>query len=287
VDTRELGAAFGALPAQTWLGALALTAFSLGCGLLRFWLLLAAFGAERRPALGTLAKHYLIGFFYNTYLPGAVSGDVVRGIALQRAFGPGSAGSFAVVLMERALGLCALLALTASASWLHPLPGLTPLALPAGVALLAALAGTLALAFGRELSAHWPARLRKLGERLPAARALLPLSAAGITSLATQLCPALCGFLLVQALAPQAQLADALVIVPLAAAAAFLPITISGAGVREAVFVELFALVSVPGQAALAASLGMWLCQAVLAALGGAILLLDDPFAEPAPVSDR
>ena len=281
VEARELGRALGAIPIGVWCTALALTAFSLSCGVLRFGCLLRAFGAQQRPSLATLAKHYWIGFFYNTYLPGGVTGDVVRGMLVRRAWGPGSAGGFATVIVERALGLCALLSLVATASLLHPLAGVAPLWLPACGALAAALAATLALAFGRRLSGGLPGPLRRLGERLPVPLSWLPLAAALALSLATQICPALCGYALVHALAPQAGLLDALVIVPLAAAAAFLPITISGAGVREAVFVELFGLVGVPAQAALAASLAMWMSQAALAALGGGWLLVDDPFRDP------
>jgi uncharacterized membrane protein YbhN (UPF0104 family) len=278
VDLHDLGRAFGSIPPGAWCAALSLTALSLGCGVLRFGCLLVAFGAHPRPSLATLGKHYLIGFFYNTYLPGGITGDVVRGLAVRRAWAPGSAGGLSTVLVERALGLCALLMLVATASLLHPLPGLAPLALPAGLALAGALAATLGLAFGRRLSARLPGALRRLGERLPVPQAQLPLWAALALSLATQLCPACCGYVLVRALAPGVGLLDALLIVPLAAAAAFLPITISGAGVREALFVELFALAGVPGQAALAASLGMWLSQAALAAVGGGYLLLDDPW---------
>ena len=66
---------------------------------------------------------------------------------------------------------------------------------------------------------------------------------------------------------------DALAIVPLASAEAFVPFSVSGAGVREAAFVELFSRVGVPAQASLAASLCMWATQALLAGLCGLYVL--------------
>jgi uncharacterized membrane protein YbhN (UPF0104 family) len=273
VDGRELGHALSSVSRSAWLLALLLTCTSLGCGVLRWWLLFRAFGALRQPSLRRLAKHYMVGFFYNTYLPGGVSGDVVRGLASRDAWAPGSVGGMASVLVERALGLAALLGLTATATLAHPLPGMAKLWLPAIAAFVGVLCATLLLSFASRFARFGAGPVQRLLQRLPAPTAWLPLWAALMLSFVTQLLPALCGYLLIHSIAANATLADALVIVPLASAAAFLPITISGAGVRETLFVELFGLVGVPAQAALAASLSLWLAQAALAALGGIYLL--------------
>ncbi|HEX4351703.1 MAG TPA: lysylphosphatidylglycerol synthase domain-containing protein, partial [Polyangiales bacterium] len=111
--------------------------------------------------------------------------------------------------------------------------------------------------------------LARLAKRLPVPTAWLPLWAALSASLITQLCPAFAGYVLIRSIDSAVSLPDALTIVPLASASAFLPISISGAGVRETLFVELFGLVGVPAQAALAASLSLWFAQAALAAIGG------------------
>ena len=58
--------------------------------------------------------------------------------------------------------------------------------------------------------------------------------------------------------------------VPLAAATAFLPITVGGAGAREAVYVALCGtLFGMPEADALAASLGLWLAHLAVGAAGG------------------
>jgi uncharacterized membrane protein YbhN (UPF0104 family) len=279
VNTRELGQAFARVSSSSWLAAILLTSLALTCGVLRWWLLFQAFGAVRIPSLPTLGKYYLLGFFYNTYLPGGVSGDVVRGLASQHAWPPGSAGGFAIVLMERAVGLTALLGLTATATLLHPLPGMAQLWLPACAAFVAVSGTTLALAISNRLAAFMPGALRRLLERLPPPSAWPPLGAALALSLVTQLAPAVSGYVLIHAIVPSVTLLDSLVIVPLASAAAFLPITISGAGVRETLFVALYALVGIPAQASLAASLALWLAQASVAAIGGIYMLVaKDPW---------
>jgi hypothetical protein len=70
------------------------------------------------------------------------------------------------------------------------------------------------------------------------------------------------------ALAP-ISVAGSLLVVPLAAATAFLPITVGGAGAREAVYVALGgALFGMPESDALAASLGLWLAHLIVGAAG-------------------
>jgi glycosyltransferase 2 family protein len=282
VDTRELGRALSSVSRGAWLLALLLTIASLGCGVLRWWLLFRAFGALRQPSLAKLAKHYIAGFFYNTYLPGGVSGDVIRGLAARDAWPPGSVGSLASVLVERALGLAALLGLTASATLAHPLPGMARLWLPAIAAFVAVVCATLAVSFGSHLARFVTGPVQRMLQRLPVPSAWLPLWAALLLSFVTQLMPALSGYVLIKSIVPDVSLADTLVIVPLASAAAFLPLTISGAGVRETLFVELFGLVGVPAQAALAGSLSLWMAQAALAAVGGIYsLAFAAPLREP------
>jgi uncharacterized membrane protein YbhN (UPF0104 family) len=274
VDWRQLVRALAQISPAAWIAGVGLSAAALGCGVCRWWLLFRAFGAPRQPRLTQLARHYLVGLFYNTYLPGGVTGDVVRGFAVRDAFEPGSPGGFATVVVERALGLSALLGVTASAMLVHPLPGTAALRVPALCAFAVGLAAMLALAWFGRLAKFVPGRLRALLQKLPVPRRWSPLLLAFVLSLGSQLAPALCGYTLLHAIVPDARVGDALVIVPLAAAASFLPISVSGAGVRETLFVELYARVHVPEQAALAAALGLWATQALLAAIGGSDVLL-------------
>ena len=88
-------------------------------------------------------------------------------------------------------------------------------------------------------------------------------------SLGTQVLIALAGWALLAALGPMDFGASRLV-VPLAAATTFLPITVGGAGAREAVYVALCGrLFGMTEADALAASLGLWLAHLAVGAVGG------------------
>ncbi len=81
------------------------------------------------------------------------------------------------------------------------------------------------------------------------------------------------GWALLHAGHPEVDLAGALLLVPLAAATAFLPITVGGAGAREAVFVTLGGrLFGLPAEDALAASLALWFAHLAVGAVGGALV---------------
>lgn len=282
VDFEKLTEAMAKVPLSAWLAGVLLTSASLGGGWVRWWLMFRAFGAQRPPTLAGLWRRYMAGLFYNTFLPGGVSGDVVRGLATQSAFPPGSAGGLATVVVERALGLAALLTVTATALIAHPLPGMSHARWPAVLASVLCFLGILALANARELVRYAPRVLVSVIERLPAPRAWKPLWLALALSFNNQLAPALCGHVIVLSLAPHVTLADSLLIVPLATAAAFLPISVGGAGVRETIFVALYARVGVSAQDAFATSLCMWAIQCGLAAVGGVSVLFGRALTAPA-----
>ena len=82
------------------------------------------------------------------------------------------------------------------------------------------------------------------------------------------------GHLTIWTLAPQVQLIDSLVLSPLAFAAIFFPLTVAGAGTRDAAMVALYGLLGVPRETALSASLQVLLAYGLLAALGGALSLV-------------
>ncbi len=271
VSFDALADAVSRLPLWAFAVAMALNVASLTLGAVRWWLLFRAFGAPHPPTFARVCRFYLVGFFYNVYLPGGVGGDVVRALASKSAWGGERAATagLATVLVERILGLAGLLGLISMVSLVHPLPVLGSALLPGVLGLCGAALPVVTLPFAAWLAPRVPGLLGRLLERLPRIERALPLMAATALSLATQLLPALAGYVLVAGLAPQAELFDSLLIVPLASAAAFLPITVSGAGVREALFVKLYESVGIAAGTALAASLALWCAQACVAALGG------------------
>lgn len=276
----DLGAARDALariPATSFALAVALVAANVVAGAARWRVLLRGYGAARIPRFARLVRLYFVAFFYNNYLPGAVAGDVARGVVTRDAFaGEGATGALAVVLVERALGLFGLFALLAAGLiaapgeldrgalwWWTALGSLGSFALVAAIPLARTIVPRLPVRFAPV------AKLAEIAAKLPALRDGRAFASAVVLSVATQALVAAAGWVLLAALAPIGPAAS-LLVVPLAAATAFLPITVGGAGAREAVYVALCGqLFGMPRADALAASLALWLAHLVVGAAGG------------------
>lgn len=278
IDFDAAWAAFEKISPAALVLATALVGLGLVVGAARWRVLLAAYGAESRPSLARATKLYFISFFYNNYLPGAVAGDVVRGIATREVFGErGATAGLSVVLVERVLGLFGVFLLLAiglatagraidtESLWLWSAFGIA-----------CALALVLALPFARRLAPLLPGTLRTIAERVPELSSPVSFAIAALYSVVTQALIALAGWVLLHAIAPQVDLEASLLIVPLAAATTFLPITVGGAGAREAVYVMFGAsLFHMPRSDALAASLALWLAHLVIGAAGGILQLTE------------
>src|SRR5689334_18248770 len=114
VDLGKALTAIGRIPVVVFVLACGLVAANVVAGAMRWSVLLRAYGATRIPPLSRLVYLYFVAFFYNNYLPGAVTGDVVRGVVTHEAFDDeGATGAIAVVFVERVQGLFALFALLA------------------------------------------------------------------------------------------------------------------------------------------------------------------------------
>ena len=125
VDVGEVWDAAIGIPLVYTLSALALTVAGLVVGAIRWRVMLRAYGAPTLPPLLELIRLYFVAIFYNTYLPGGVGGDVVRGLITRKSFGEaGATSAVTVVLVERVLGLAALLGIVASVLIVAPPEGL-------------------------------------------------------------------------------------------------------------------------------------------------------------------
>ncbi len=293
VPMADVGRAFLRVAPLAIVAAVALNVVGILVATVRWRLVLVAYGATHSLPLLRLLRLYLIGLFYNTFVPGAVGGDVVRGVATRQAFGKdGTSAALAVVFVERVLGLCGLLLLVSGAFLLSPFEGeargeletviwfIVPLGLSASVVAL------VSLAFGRRL-AHWVPWKRAQGilVSLPLIRSVPHFIGALLLSFVTQALVACVGHILISALAPGVGIEQSFVLVPVAAAAAYFPGTVGGAGTREGVFVYLYGLIAVASENALAASLLMLCAQATVAATGGILQLISPaPAAKPAEV---
>ncbi len=273
IDLASLRSAFSHASLVTLL--LALTSVTLGqvLGAARWRILLRAYGAQTTPSLLTAVRLYFVAGFYNTYLPGGVAGDIVRGVVTRDAFANrGATEALAVVLVERALGLLGVFVLVGvgltmvgqelvdtGSLWAWSLGGIA-----------CAVALVLSLPLARSIARFLPGRLATVARQLPTVSLPLQFAIAVVLSLGTQLSVAVCGWLFLRDFHVGTAFADALFIVPLAAATVYLPITVGGAGAREAVFVTLCGKVlGMPSHEALASSLLLWFTALVAGAIGG------------------
>jgi len=274
INVDDVTQAFGKLSIGAMLAAIGLVGLNVVVGAERWRAALAAYGALTRPTLFRATQLYFISFFYNNYLPGAVAGDVVRGVVTRDVFGErGATAGLAVVLVERALGLFGVFLLLAiglvAAGGSLDTRGLW---LWSALGIAGSFALVLALPFARRLARFLPHRLRALAERVPALSSPGAFVYAALLSVLTQVLVALAGWVLLHSIEPRVGLGASLLIVPLAAATTFLPITVGGAGAREAVYITLGAsLFQMPQADALAASLALWLAHLVNGAIGGVV----------------
>jgi uncharacterized membrane protein YbhN (UPF0104 family) len=275
----EVTEALTALAPLALVGALGVFVVLMVLGAVRWGVLLAAFGAQRRPPLPQLNRLFLVGHFYNTFLPANVGGDVLRGHLTRWAFGSG-AGGYVIVLVERVFGMVALLLVCNAAILIRPVAGVSGLGILAVISIFVAVLIVSVLMLGQRASPWLPGPLGRFVASLPAPARPGMMLAALVLSAAIQMLVAVCGHLLLRDLVPSMALADSLVLVPLAMLAMYFPATIAGLGVREAAFVVLLGPVGVAPPTAAAVSLAMLGIQAVVA-LGGGLLLLGPLGVEP------
>jgi glycosyltransferase 2 family protein len=237
----------------------------------RWRLLFTAYGASAPPPLLTLFRLQLVGLFYNM-LPGAVGGDVVRGVVSRSAFGErGLSAGLAIVLVERLLGLIGLVILVLTTLTLHEIPKLP---VPRPLLLLGLLGGIVAIggiAAGRRLAKFLPGKLADLASQLPELTGYAAFATAIAMSVLNHALIGVVGHIVISPLAPHVVLLDSVVLSPLSFATIFVPVTVAGAGTRDAAMIALYGTVGVARSDALLGSLEILLAYVLLAGTGGVV----------------
>ncbi len=287
IDIPSLRSAFAHASLVTLVAALAVIAFGLSLGAARWRILMRAYGAKTQPSLVQAIRLYFVAVFYNTYLPGGVAGDVLRGVVTRQSFrNRGTTEAIAVVLVERALGLLGVVSLVAVGLSLagSKVADTNSLWIWSAVGAMGSITAVLMLPLARRLAPFLPGRLSDIAARLPQVVRPLDFFMAAVMSLFTQLTTAVSGWLFLRDFHAATTFGDALFIVPLAAATSFLPITVGGTGAREAVFILLCGqLLGMPSSDALAASLLVWLTTLLAGAIGGLWQLFGGALERPQP----
>ncbi len=278
VEPRDVLDGFQRLSLGAALTAISVVMLGLFCGMARWRFLLRAYGAIDVPSWPRTAHLYLVGHFYNTYAPGGVGGDVIRGVAGRKAFGnldlASATSGVAVVFIERVVGLSALLVLATGAYLIRPIPGFEHVGLWAGLGLGAAAAALIGIAIAPKLAPYLPEKLGKPLRALPRLFSIGPFLGAIALSLIIHFINIVAGHAIMHSLEPSVTFAQSAVVMPLIGASAFFPFTVGGAGIREAAFATLYGTVGVPEASAYAASLSFWAVQLLTAGVGGVINLV-------------
>ena len=273
VDMRELAATLRAADGRFLALAALGIVLSQFTAAWRWFRLLKAAGSHWSFARSLAV--YAAGLFLGLFIPTGVGGDVYR-IARMRGSGAGFARGTVTILLERAIGLWALLLLGCWLVWQEPTT--RPWAGLFWSASAGGLVGFLALAIPG--GPEWIGRLlgRRVREAFPpdsmdALRSALP-GTLGL-SLLNHSWLVLVNLALAHGLALATPALAIAAAVPLVLLAAQVPIAPGGLGVREAGYVFFLGRVGVPQSQALAVALG-WLALLLAVGLLGSIGLFAD-----------
>lgn len=272
-DFREVAAALRSADLRLVLAAALLIPLGYLCSVLRWRALLRSQGGD--APLSFLVRSLMTGIFFNNLLPSTIGGDAVRAWDTSRA-GVGRATAVAIVLVDRFVGLLALVLFAAvglliSGRLTERVPDLYGWVL-GGAAVMGLIAALLFLPSRRA-----PALLAGV---LPgkAAAALFAFQGKGRVlvvafawSIGLQALVVLNAWTLARALHVPIPLPYFFLIMPVALFAMMLPVSINGIGVRENAYAFFFAAFGVAAAAGVAVAwldYGLILLQALA---GGAV----------------
>jgi len=235
---------------------------------------------------------FLIGMFYNQFLPGGTGGDIMKSYLLLKETPGKATGALLAVLFDRIVGLVAIIAITGFLialryDWLTQLQETRSL-----VWILLAVLGSSVLMLLTSFVVSGANLAQKLPQRFPARERLIELSAAyhlyahhwraTFAAFGVSLVAHLCTFatFLFVAYAFQARVAvlDFFAIMPVERTISALPISFAGVGLREKIFqVMLHGLCDVPEAIAVLIGSMSFLVMLTCSAPGGLVYLLYKP----------
>ena len=256
----------------------------------RWWILLKV--QQIHLSMWRVSGLFLIGMFYNQFLPGGTGGDIIKSYFLLKETPGKATGALLAVVFDRMVGLVALISITGTLialryGWLTQLPEtrllVRALLLILGSAILMLVTSFVVSGFhlAHKLPARFPGR-EKLIE-LSAAyhlyarhwRATLAAFSASIiahlATFATFLCVAF-------AFRAQVGVIDFFAIMPIERTISSLPISFAGVGLREKIFqIMLHGLCGVPEAVAVLIGSMSFLVMLVCCAPGGIVYFLYKP----------
>jgi glycosyltransferase 2 family protein len=242
-------------------------------------------------SFATALKYSWIGVFFGHVLPGAIAGDVAKGVSLALKDADARRGLAASIVAEKAIGLAALVVffdLACAVVWLYYGNDYPELRFLAKTALVLSVAGIFAAGVAVRFAfrvdrqsmaqpASWTVRAIDgtiAATRFYARRPQVVVRAFAI-SLIIHLVNIIAFYLSFKALRLDAGLAVAAVVYPVVSVMLMIPISISGIGVRDATLAVLFALFGLPAASGVAISWLTLLSTIPNVAIGGAVQLYE------------
>lgn len=193
-------------------------------------------------------KLYLLGLFYNLFLPGGVGGDGYKIYFLRRKFQVKGRRLLTAVFFDRLSGLWALCIITAALTLFIP-----QLNIPREIPIVGVIAGSAAYYF--VIHKYFTAFSRRF--------LLTHLKALGVQSMQV-----ICAILLLYALGFEGKFSPYLFMFLLSSLVAVVPFTVGGLGAREMVYVYGAEYFQLDAHLAVLISLLFYLTSALLAVLG-------------------
>jgi len=249
------------------------------------WQILARAQGNEVP-LGYLVKSYLVGTFFNNFLPTRFGGDVVR-IWDGSKYSESLLKSSAIVVVERATGLVVLFLFALLASLFRlDMARQIPLI---WVSLLVGLAGLLLAAFflsppagrlinllpGRGVWSRLKAKVLGFRDIILAYRHRPALFGQALAwALLLQLNVILYYFLIGRAFSLRVAFLDYFIFIPIVLLIQIIPVTIGGLGLRESAYIAVFAYYGVAARTAVSFSLVADLAVGLLVGLIGAVIYI-------------
>ncbi|NOZ06687.1 MAG: flippase-like domain-containing protein, partial [Chloroflexi bacterium] len=280
LDRQQLIALWPQLQPLYLLAALTLGLAMMLLSAYKWQLLLRGHGT--RVSLATLFRFYLVGTFFNMFLPTSVGGDVRRVYDLTHGHANAELAT-ASVLLDRATGVLAMLIIGSISVFFVPLQwrGAALLVLAGTATAVLVLGGAIFITKVQRLLAGLtnlvlPSTLRRRAlaflDTLSQYRNRKRLlgAATGI-GLVFQSVSVFIVFLLSKSLGLHVSLLPFFLFVPVITLATMLPISLNGLGVQDAGYVFLFAQVGLSPPVAFSLSLLFHLYRATIGALGGLV----------------
>ena len=270
------------------LAALAAGAISPLAAAVRWWLLLRV--QSPGTSLWKISQLLMVGMFFNLFLPGSTSGDAVKAFYLLRGSLPGRrAGIILSIVMDRLLGLLALIILatiflslryrwlTQTRETANVVNGFAIILFLAGGAIAAVFVGV-QLRLADRLPAGAPGRTKfiEVASAVQLYTRAWPTTLAGIfISFVGHSSFFFTYYFASNALRAGVSFVDMTVLLPVVNTIVSLPISVSGAGVRETLFITLLGkLCGVPGGTAATISIVGSLCTVFFYGLVGGVFYL-------------